>query len=116
MVDKNMTEELYPDNIKQISNKVSVPGLLRCNANLFESRNAEYGTSYKQIGHVLKSYFPDGLNLKTEEDFLRFAQFHMIAGKLGRYATNFNKGGHQDSLDDISVYSAMLNEIDMEDK
>jgi hypothetical protein len=37
--------------------------------------------------------------------------FHM-ADKLARYAGAFKRGGHVDSLDDLSVYSMMLQEFD----
>ena len=35
-----------------------------------------------------------------------------IINKIARYAENFDKGGHDDSLNDISVYAAMLRSID----
>jgi hypothetical protein len=35
-----------------------------------------------------------------------------IMSKLSRYCANFNQGGHEDSLDDLAVYSVLLQEVD----
>jgi hypothetical protein len=56
--------------------------------------------------------FPDGLELKTASDFTRFALFTQCHGKLLRYAANFHRGGHAESLDDLSVYAQLLNYTD----
>ena len=81
-------------------------------AKTFEERNEVYGDTYKRHGDVSLALFPDGVTLETAEDQNRYACLNMIIGKLTRYATNFEEGGHQDSLHDISVYAAMLNELD----
>ena len=59
--------------------------------------------------------FPNGVQLKTEEDFGRWGVFSTIIGKMHRYAVNFDKG-HDDSLRDAIVYAAMLRELDGEKK
>jgi len=87
--------------------------LLSDAADLFKSRNPVYGDSYKKFGPVMKGLFPDGLTLKTKADFQRFSIIVMMAAKLHRYSLNFSKG-HEDSLDDLSVYSMMLQHIDKE--
>jgi hypothetical protein len=56
--------------------------------------------------------FPEGLTLKTEEEFNRFAIFLQIIHKNSRYANSMLSGGHADSLDDITVYAQMLREFD----
>lgn len=81
-------------------------------AQLFRDRNTTYKDSYKNVGLLLKALFPDGITLDSEEDFNRFAVVVMIAGKLDRYFSNYEEGGHQDSLADLSVYAAMLAELD----
>lgn len=81
-------------------------------AKTFEQRNAVYGDTYKRHGDVSLALFPEGVDLRTAEDQNRYACLSMIVGKLARYATNFEEGGHEDSLHDISVYAAMLNELD----
>ena len=34
----------------------------------FLERNKVYGDNYKSVGRVMKALFPNGVNLKTEED------------------------------------------------
>ena len=80
-------------------------------ADLFESRNAEYGSSYKQAGLVLARLFPNGVTLIDDGDFNRFCLIVMIIHKLKRYTENFEEGGHEDSSDDLTVYAAMLREM-----
>lgn len=92
----------------------SVPNRLKLLGELYEDRNKTYGAAYKQFGDVLLGLFPEGLQLKTEEDFCRFAIFVHSMGKMVRYARAFNRGGHPDSLNDMSVYSQMLAEYDDE--
>lgn len=77
-------------------------------------RGLVYGESYKNFGNIIKAFFPDGVVLKTVEDMNRWGVFQMMLSKLHRYANNFNRGGHSDSLLDLAVYSAMLNELDTE--
>lgn len=92
----------------------SVPDRLKRLGALFEDRNKTYGAAYKYFGKTLAGMFPNGLTLKTEEDFNRFAIFVLAAGKFCRYARAFDKGGHPDSLNDTSVYMQMLAEYDEE--
>ncbi|MCK5025182.1 MAG: hypothetical protein KAS15_01225, partial [Nanoarchaeota archaeon] len=86
--------------------------LLHKAAELFEERDRAYGSSYKQFGKVVLAFFPDGITLKTEDDFTRWGVLNMIFSKMNRYCNNFSEGGHPDSLADMSVYPAMLAEID----
>jgi hypothetical protein len=79
---------------------------------LFRDRNAMYGDSYLQFGPVIKAMFPDGLVLRSAEDWNRFALFFMCVVKLHRYAMKFHDGGQRDSLDDIAVYAQMLAYVD----
>jgi hypothetical protein len=83
-------------------------------ANTYEERNAIYGDTYKRHGHVMSALFPDGIAVDNPHDMNRLGVLNMIVGKLTRYATNFDNGGHKDSLHDLSVYAAMLNELDHE--
>lgn len=77
-----------------------------------EQRNADYADAYILHGNVVKALFPDGVKLDTPEDMRRFAVLDIIIGKLLRYTLNFDKGGHDDSMKDISVYSNMLRHLD----
>lgn len=90
----------------------NVVDMLLESARTFDERNREYGDSYKEYGKLLFSLFPGGVILKTESDFNRWGVFNMILAKIQRYSLNFLKGGHDDSLRDLSVYSAMQRELD----
>jgi hypothetical protein len=76
-------------------------------------RNKKYGNNYKRFGHVMMALFPDGLTLASVDDFNRYGVIFMKIAKLSRYVTN-PKVGHQDSVHDDIVYSAMLEELDAE--
>jgi hypothetical protein len=60
----------------------------------------------------MKALFPDPLLLTTEQDWNRLGVFVQVLSKVSRYAENFNRGGHDDSLLDMAVYAAMLRELD----
>lgn len=94
--------------------KFHVPSALENLANIYAERNATYGDSYHAFGRLLSELYPDGITLYGESDFNRFIMFTQALGKLTRYAPNFHKGGHADSLDDCSVYCQMLRELDFE--
>lgn len=82
-------------------------------AALFDNRNQVYGDNFIHFGKVMKGMFPEGVQLMTEADFCRFCVFVQVISKGTRYAQNFARGGHTDSLDDTSVYAAMLAEVDL---
>lgn len=90
----------------------TVPERLADLGALYRERNALYGDNYKQFGHVMARLFPGGVQLKTADDFNRFALFMHVQHKISRYAQQFAGGGHPDSLDDAAVYAQMLQEID----
>lgn len=79
---------------------------------VMSQRESQYSSNYLNAGVIRKAFFPDGVELKTEEDFLRFAMISHVIGKISRYCINFNNGGHGDSLVDGINYSAMLKSID----
>lgn len=93
-----------------------VPEALAALGKLFEERNALYKDNYKNFGRTLMGLFPNGITLTTEEQFNRFALFLQLVHKNSRYAHSIATGGHADSLDDISVYSQMLQEYDADCK
>lgn len=88
-----------------------VPGKLQALVKLYEERNKVYGNDYHENGKLMATLFPNGLTLKTENDFNRYSILIHIVTKLGRYVRNFKKG-HEDSLDDLIVYAAILAELD----
>lgn len=84
-------------------------------ARTYEERNKVYKDNFRTVGRLMKSLFPNGSpQLTNEDDFNRWHIFELIIVKLTRYAQNYSTGGHKDSLDDILVYVAMLQEIDSE--
>jgi len=94
----------------------TVPNMLRQSAETYEERNKIYGNNYKNFGKVMVGLFPKGVKVETVDDWNRMGVFVQMMSKLTRYAENFTKGGHDDSLLDLSVYSSMLRELDMEAK
>lgn len=95
---------------------LSVPDLLHVMALTYEERSKVYGDNYKLFGAVLLGLFPDGITLKTSEDFIKFGVLQNCITKMGRYAGHFarTKKGHIDSAHDLSVYAAMLEEVSHE--
>jgi hypothetical protein len=89
-----------------------VPEALIGLAELYRERNAVYGESYNTFGRVFAALFPSGLVIRTVDDANRAALLFHVVDKLVRYANNFERGGHGDSLDDISVYAQMLRDYD----
>ena len=81
-------------------------------ANIHRERQELYGQDFLQIGPSLMALFPEGVELKTADDFTRLALLLQAHGKLLRYCVNFKRGGHADSLDDLSVYAQLLRYVD----
>jgi hypothetical protein len=81
---------------------------------VFKERNGAYGDTFRTFGLIMQGLFPQGLTVKTVEDWNRLALLMHSLDKHARYATNFSRGGHRDSLDDISVYAQILQMIDGE--
>jgi len=90
----------------------STSDMLRNHAAIFEQRNTIYGANYLNIGPMFAILFPEGLTLRTADDFNRFHLYMLEMVKLTRYGAQFEKGGHADSADDGAVYWAMLREVD----
>src|SRR5688500_8626152 len=86
--------------------------ILRAGADTYEERNKLYEDNYKRIGPILKAFFPNGIDIQTPEQHIRYQLFCLILVKLTRYANLLLKGGHLDSAHDAMVYAAMLEETD----
>lgn len=96
-----------PDQKTQGTPLPSVPDRLRAMADLFAQRDREYGNNYLDIGPTLHAMFPEGLLITSADGWQRVFTITMAAMKITRYAKNIDRGGHQDSLDDLSVYMQM---------
>ena len=81
-------------------------------AEMYRYKSTMYGNNYLQFGGIMKSMFPNGLTVKTEDEWNRLHLFIMNMIKTTRYAQNFNNGGHEDSVIDGIVYLAMLHQVD----
>lgn len=69
-------------------------------------RGATYGDNYNMMGVVMKALYPDGITLKTEDDFIRWHWVDWTVGKLTRWVkTGMN---HEDSIKDAAVYVTFL--------
>ena len=91
----------------------SVPQKLTSLGKIYAERNTVYGDDYVHAGKVLAGYFPRGITLKTPEDFRRFYMYVHMVGKMNRYAHCMARGeGHEDSLNDLSVYSMITQQTD----
>jgi hypothetical protein len=76
-------------------------------------RGPVYGHDGAEVtGRAMAKLFPEGVALRTDTDFARFLILNHIVGKISRYTKNFAKGGHQDSIHDIGVYSFILEDLD----
>lgn len=95
---------------------IKADSFLEKGAKLFKERNAVYGDNYLNVGKAFVALFPDGVSLRTVDDFNRFHIFMLSVVKATRYANNWEKGGHMDSSDDAMVYWAMQTSIDEEIK
>ena len=89
----------------------TVPQLLRDGASTYEERNRTYGNNYKEMGHLLELFFPNGIPAMDADGWNRFGLWMMVLVKITRYANQLQQGGHKDSAHDMMVYAAMLEEL-----
>jgi hypothetical protein len=95
-----------------VADKPNASQYLNEGAEIYKKQGALYGNNYQTFGSVFMALFPEGIKVDNAADASRLGVLIQITNKLTRYAKNFNRGGHHDSLIDMSVYSAMLAEID----
>jgi hypothetical protein len=93
-----------------MSKKPFAPDILEAGATTYRERNETYGDSYKRFGHVMQALFPDGYTVASPEGWNRLGILNMIISKLTRLSSNLDQP-HLDSIHDIMVYAAMLEEI-----
>ena len=88
--------------------------ILHEGANTYEERSAMYGENFRSFPEVMMGLFPEGIHLQSYEDWMRMQFVMMNAIKMTRYAANFKRGGHSDSMHDMMVYAAMQDATDAE--
>lgn len=93
----------------------TVAARLRRAADLYGERRAVYGPSERRFGLLMAEMFPSGLTLHDPRDWMRMGVFVQIMNKLCRYTADFARP-HADSTRDLSVYGAMLADLDAEFK
>jgi hypothetical protein len=75
-------------------------------AQTFKVKNSRYGDNWAIVGKVFVALYPNGLTLKTEEDWVLFHWMSWKIGKLTRFTQT--KHTHLDSIHDDAVYTAMI--------
>lgn len=78
-------------------------------ADTFEERNAKYKDNYKIVGAVMAALFPNGVTLRTPEDFERWHLQELMIVKLTRFAVSGLV--HRDSIHDGTVYGALVESL-----
>lgn len=78
----------------------------------YHAKHKIYGNNFLIIGKAMEAIFPEGLTIKTADDWNRIHLFLLNMVKVTRYANNYNTGGHEDSLRDSIVYQSMLQFVD----
>lgn len=113
MMDKWENGQAFIEACKEFETS-PVPDILRSAAATFEQRNGAYGNNYRRAGIVMEALFPDGIHIRTADEWNRFSIFFHLMNKMMRYSNNIEKGGHLDSAHDAQVYAAMLEEFTKE--
>ena len=85
--------------------------ILQKAAAVYEERNAVYSDAYLKVGPIMEALFPQGMDLKTQEDHNRYHLLVLIVVKLTRYSAQW-MSGHPDSMNDVMVYAAMIQALD----
>lgn len=79
----------------------------------YRERNARYQDSFSRWGPVFAALFPDGVTIRTADDWNRVTTLGHVVDKLVRYTTHFG-APHEDSIHDLGVYAFILEGIDAE--
>jgi multimeric flavodoxin WrbA len=91
---------------KRKPSKLKVPDILNAQIATFIERNTQYGDNWENMGKIVSGLFPNGVDLRTADDFVKWHLFEWAIGKLSRFA---NSGmTHLDSLHDAAVYITMV--------
>jgi|TARA_R110000803_G_scaffold51919_7_gene107065 hypothetical protein len=104
-----MDNVIYDSSKGEPKSKNDASKILQDMATTFKERNKVYGDNYKTVGIVMSGLFPDGVNLKTIDDYNTWHLFELMIVKLTRFAnTNLT---HRDSIHDAAVYAAMIESL-----
>lgn len=90
-------------------NKNRPPRILEEMAETFRERNKVYGSNCEMVGSVMQALFPNGVVLRTPEEFERWHLFELKIVKLTRFVISGLT--HVDSIHDDGVYSSMVESL-----
>lgn len=75
-------------------------------AETYRERGKLYKDNYLRMGPVMTALFPEGVVLRSEQDFIKWHLLDWAVGKITRFASTGMT--HIDSIHDAAVYLAML--------
>jgi hypothetical protein len=75
-------------------------------ARTFRQKNRQYSNNWEMVGKVFVALYPNGITLRTEEDFVLFHWMSWKVGKLTRFVQT--RHTHLDSIHDDGVYTFMI--------
>lgn len=102
------TQDTLGDSL-EATKPATAADILDAMAATFRERNAVYGDNAVMVGQVMQVLFPNGVTLKTPEDYHMWHLFELKIVKLTRFAISGLK--HEDSIHDDGVYSAMCERL-----
>lgn len=91
----------------ELSRKSPVARVLDDAAELAESKFAQYGNVYDQVGEMMTIMYPNGMQISNSKQATLYSVITWILCKLCRYATSKSPAAQEDSLKDLVVYAAM---------
>jgi hypothetical protein len=96
---------------KDVANMKTVKEILLEKIGLFDEKGNEYGHTYKEFEGLIEEIFGNEITVKKKY-YNRFFIFSMILHKIKRISkTLLTDKVNVDSVKDIQVYAAMLEEI-----
>lgn len=108
-IDPSATGQEETKAVEVEQSPATAADILDAMAATFRERNAVYGDNAVMVGQVMQVLFPNGVTLKTPEDYHMWHLFELKIVKLTRFAISGLK--HEDSIHDDGVYSAMCERL-----
>ena len=108
-IDPSATGQEETKAVEVEKSPATAADILDAMAATFRERNAVYGDNAVMVGQVMQVLFPNGVTLKTPEDYHMWHLFELKIVKLTRFAISGLK--HEDSIHDDGVYSAMCERL-----
>src|SRR6185503_14171598 len=111
---RQLKEAQFGHGRSQKEPKMKADARLEEAAKLYKERNAIYKDNFRTVGAAMAALFPEGVVLKDADDWNRMHIFILNMVKMSRYAMQWYEGGHDDSTQDMTVYPAILGQLDDE--